>query len=379
MVDINDFGLKPKPFGLLPTNTSVQQWAGMPDIKRKMEDIVISVRPDDIGAQEFAFLYGTLGGGKTHALRYFQHQINDIARDSHAFYVGKVRRATKLSFFDVYRSIISENSEMVTSLAKKVVDAVNAEIQAAYDRLPVETKEYTQVTDEEFQRNVIKKVVAPNEVAMATELKNKGQSAKVAEFLIQYPQDDYSAACALASLIGLMTYPIGDQPAPYKAAYLFFDEMEDVLETKYAEHRAFFSTLRELVNRTAGYHCAIVCAFTNESAVLETQVPSFLMDRLTRPMLEMRDMQVEEAKEFVKEFLASVRTNAAPSSARFYPFAEKTIDFFLEREQLFPRRIIRAMGQVFERAARRGKISPGEEITSEMAEEILVSIGDDSA
>jgi len=377
MLDIADFGLKPKPFGLLPTNTSVQQWAGMPDIKRKMGDIVISVRPDDIGAQEFAFLYGTLGGGKTHALRYFQHQINDIA-DSYAFYVGKVRRATKLSFFDVYRSIVSENSEMVTSFAKKVVDAVNAEIQAAYDRLPVETKEYTQVTDEEFQRNVIKKVVAPNEVALATELKNKGQSAKVAEFLMQHPKDDYSAACALASLVGLMTYPIGDQPAPYKAAYLFFDEMEDVLETKYAEHLAFFSTLRELVNRTAGYHCAIVCAFTNEAAVLETQVPSFLMDRLTRPMLEMRDMRIEEAKEFVKEYLDSARTDIVPSSAPFYPFAEGTIDFFLEREQLFPRRIIRAMGQVFERAARRGKISPGEEITPEIAEEILVSMGADS-
>jgi len=377
MLDIADFGLKPKPFGLLPTNTSVQQWAGMPDIKRKMGDIVISVRPDDIGAQEFAFLYGTLGGGKTHALRYFQHQINDIA-DSYAFYVGKVRRATKLSFFDVYRSIVSENSEMVTSFAKKVVDAVNAEIQAAYDRLPVETKEYTQVTDEEFQRNVIKKVVAPNEVALATELKNKGQSAKVAEFLMQHPKDDYSAACALASLVGLMTYPIGDQPAPYKAAYLFFDEMEDVLETKYAEHLAFFSTLRELVNRTAGYHCAIVCAFTNEAAVLETQVPSFLMDRLTRPMLEMRDMRIEEAKEFVKEYLDSARTDTVPSSAPFYPFAEGTIDFFLEREQLFPRRIIRAMGQVFERAARRGKISPGEEITPEIAEEILVSMGADS-
>jgi len=377
MLDIADFGLKPKPFGLLPTNTSVQQWAGMPDIKRKMGDIVISVRPDDIGAQEFAFLYGTLGGGKTHALRYFQHQINDIA-DSYAFYVGKVRRATKLSFFDVYRSIVSENSEMVTSFAKKVVDAVNAEIQAAYGRLPVETKEYTQVTDEEFQRNVIKKVVAPNEVALATELKNKGQSAKVAEFLMQHPKDDYSAACALASLVGLMTYPIGDQPAPYKAAYLFFDEMEDVLETKYAEHLAFFSTLRELVNRTAGYHCAIVCAFTNEAAVLETQVPSFLMDRLTRPMLEMRDMRIEEAKEFVKEYLDSARTDIVPSSAPFYPFAEGTIDFFLEREQLFPRRIIRAMGQVFERAARRGKISPGEEITPEIAEEILVSMGADS-
>jgi len=377
MLDIADFGLKPKPFGLLPTNTSVQQWAGMPDIKRKMGDIVISVRPDDIGAQEFAFLYGTLGGGKTHALRYFQHQINDIAA-SYAFYVGKVRRATKLSFFDVYRSIVSENSEMVTSFAKKVVDAVNAEIQAAYDRLPVETKEYTQVTDEEFQRNVIKKVVAPNEVALATELKNKGQSAKVAEFLMQHPKDDYSAACALASLVGLMTYPIGDQPAPYKAAYLFFDEMEDVLETKYAEHLAFFSTLRELVNRTAGYHCAIVCAFTNEAAVLETQVPSFLMDRLTRPMLEMRDMRIEEAKEFVKEYLDSARTDTVPSSAPFYPFAEGTIDFFLEREQLFPRRIIRAMGQVFERAARRGKISPGEEITPEIAEEILVSMGADS-
>ena len=370
-MNIADFGLKPKPFSLLPTDSSVQRWAGMPDAKRKLEDIVSSVRPDDIGTQEFVVVYGTLGGGKTHALRYFKHQI-DATHDSYAFYIGKVRRRNKLSFFDMYCSIISENSEILPLLAEKVVAAVNAEI-----RIARESGKYPDLGDSEFRRAIIKDTVAPNDVALVEALM-ESSPANIDALLTnkKLVSDDYSAACMLSSLVGLMTCNIGSQQAPYKAAYLFFDEVEDVLETRYPELRMFFSALREFVNRTADYHCAIICAFTQEGAVLEAQIPSFLMDRLTRPFLEMRDLSPEEAKGFVKDYLPSVLTSKVVPTSAFFPFTEETIEFFLDMEQpVVPRKLLRAMGQVFERAMRREKINPGEEITPEMAKDILVEMG----
>ena len=86
--------------------------------------------------------------------------------------------------------------------------------------------------------------------------------------------DDYTAAGMMASLIGVMTSPIGEQPAPYKAAYIFFDEIEDMLDLKPAEFFAFWSACRELVNKTAEYHCGILLAFTAPAAQLASPTPT---------------------------------------------------------------------------------------------------------
>ena len=75
MINIAEFGLKEKPFAHLPTDASTQHWAGMDKAKKGMEEIIVSVQPDDIGDQEFVIMHGTLGGGKTHALRYFSQYI----------------------------------------------------------------------------------------------------------------------------------------------------------------------------------------------------------------------------------------------------------------------------------------------------------------
>ena len=71
MANYEDFGLKHGSFKMLPSDESIKHWAGMPEAKKKLTDIVQSVRSDDIGQSEFVIMCSAYGGGKTHAMRFF--------------------------------------------------------------------------------------------------------------------------------------------------------------------------------------------------------------------------------------------------------------------------------------------------------------------
>lgn len=379
MVEPTNFGLKRKPFGSLPTDESVQHWAGMQETKQRLEDIVVSVRPDDIGEREFVIMYGAFGGGKTHALRFFENEINKNPNkaECHAFFVSKSVTSNKPTFWEVYSNIISEYSDgLLPNLAQRFRQAVDIEVQIAKAKYP------DSIDTNAIEQAVVKEIVPQSHRDLAFRLLSRNQGAEdVARWLVSkdVASDDYAATSAMASLIGVMTTPIGDQPAPYKAVYLFLDEMEGIMSAKPADSHAFYNAFRELLNKTATYHFAAILAFTTEAvAILEGEIPEYLLARMTRPLpfLEMKELEPDEFKKFVKEYLDSVRSESVDSANPFYPFTEETIDFFLNRPPMaVPRDILRAMSIVFERATRRGKINPGEVITPGIAQSILDDMG----
>ena len=376
MINASDFGLQQNPFRTLVTDEATKHWAGMPETKQRLEEIVISVLPEDIGASEFVIMYGSYGGGKTHALRYFARKI-DEEHYGYAFYVGKVRLGPKPSFLELFGSIVKENREMLPGLVQHVKESVTKEM-----RLAREARKYSDVLDDSvFLQKIIEDTVPSANNALVVKFMEEVSQEKVESSVVSLLTgrdvgDDYSAAGMMASLIGVMTSPIGEQPARYKAAYVFFDEVEDMLNLKYADLFTFWGACRELVNRTAESHCAIVLAFSIGGAQLESQIETFLIERLTRPFFEMKQLTDEDAKKFVKDYLQSVRLDAANPPHPFFPFSEEAIDFILERDpEIVPRHILRDMRRVFERAARREKVARGEEISREIAEEILSEMG----
>lgn len=52
---LSDFRLKDNSFRSLP-DADISHWAGMPETKRLLSDVISSVRPDDVGASEFVIL-----------------------------------------------------------------------------------------------------------------------------------------------------------------------------------------------------------------------------------------------------------------------------------------------------------------------------------
>lgn len=354
-----DFGLTNNPFHLLVTEASERHWAGMPDVKKRLADIVHSVLPDDIGASEFVVLHGDLGGGKTHALRYFAREIRDEGY-GRAFYAGKSRIGAKLSFVDLFRSVVEESEDgFFDDLAKKVANAVRRE--ALLDN-----------ADDNKEAEIIRQVSAQNRKMVNAFLECHAKSGAAKSHLLKV-KDDYAAAAMMASLFGVMTTPIGKQEPPYKAVYFFVDEMEDTLDAKPAEFASFMSACRELINRV-GENFAFILAFSAEAALLEAQIPDALRERMTRPYVELKQLSDANAREFMEKFLQTMRVDGFQAPQPFYPFSDGAANVIVERESSpVPRHIIMGMRRVFERA--RDRMDKPGEISAEMATEILDEMG----
>lgn len=356
MADTEQFGLKPNPFHHLVRDEDVHVWAGMPDTKNRIQDVVQSVLPDDIGSSEFAILVGELGSGKTHALRYFVHQIRS-REGGYPFYVSRAVHSEKNIFGEMFQSLVEECGDTFFSqLSQKVNDAAKA---AAHNQsLPG------------AEVAIVDSAFAPVEQPLAHAV----MRGNAMGFLKQKAADDVSAATQLAVLIKIMTTSIKGQPAPYPAVYLFLDEVEEMLTLKPAISSSFWRSCRELVNRIDGQF-GMIFSFSEETAVLDAAIPPAMLERRTRPYIEVKDLDLVGAKQFVKDFLEKSRAPDFKPPHPFYPFTEEAVDAMLGREQqaLLPRRIILTLRRVFRRGI--AKLGDEKEFSKEIAEEVLDEMG----
>lgn len=371
MINFTDFGLKPGSFKTLPSGDAVKHWAGMPEAKKKLTDIIQSVRSDDIGQSEFVIMCSAWGGGKTHAMRYFAREIIERG-DGYAFFAGEILHGHKTTFLGVFHHIIKKHKKMLPGLVEHVVSAVNAEVLQARSNAKYPDTQ----NEKEYQQKIISdKVEIDDNAALVSKLVDApSDSDSIVDILTNKNliSDDYSAASMLATLIGVMTSPIGDQPALYKAAYVFFDEMEISLDLRPADQFSFFGAMRQLINSTADSYCGILLAFTAETAYLEQRVEPFLWERLTRPLWEFEHMEDDSAMQFASDYLSSIRLDVKTPPQPFYPFSEEAVSLIISHKtQIVPRNILRDMARVFERAVRGEKVAPGDEISHGVTEEIL--------
>lgn len=359
MSNPSDWNLKNSPFQHIANEAEATVWAGMPKVKSSIDDIIRSVMPNNVGSSEFVTIYGEYGGGKTHALRYFEREIKDKGY-GHTFFVGKARMSETLRFAEIFNSVISKESDtdFFRQLAKKIRESIKSQM------LLDSVTEHEEIIDSKF--------VASNRpmVQCLWDIGKNESERSLHPYLQVKATDDYGAALKLAALLSVMTTPIGEQPAPYPAVYFFIDEMEDVFEVKLVQTLSFFNALRELINNVPE-HFALICAYGAGAAYLEAQLPIAIQDRQTRPIVELPPLSNDDAKIFIREYLVGKRIKEMPIDS-FFPFSEGAIDALLElHNEPYPRRIILGMRRIFERATRSGEVQPMEEISKEIAEKIL--------
>ena len=350
------FGLRLNPFHHLVREQDAKIWAGMPDTKKRIKDVVQSVLPDDIGSSEFVLLVGDIGGGKTHALRYFSNKIRNNNRNGYPFYASKTVRGDRNIFAQVFRSLMDE-------CGNEFFSQLGGEIQRSSEKAAADKGQHGQGD------TLAQSAFDPFEGKLVAALRSGTAEA----FIKEKAKDDAAAATWMAALIKIMTTSIEGQPAPYPAVYFFLDEVEEILDLKPAVYDPFFRSCRELVNRIDGQF-AMVFALSTDTAVIEATIHPALLDRMTRPYILIEDLDIDGAKQFVRDFLASYRISDFNPPHPFYPFTEEAVDFILEREKaLLPRKIIMTMGRVFKRGS--AKLEEGEEFSKEITEEVLTEMG----
>ena len=352
MLNPSDFGLKPNPFRGLP-GSEVTHWAGLRQVRGALEEVVISVRPDDIGTSECVVLYGDWGAGKSHALRFFTGEITREG-DRLAIYVNEV--PTGSSFASVYFSILEQLEEGPLG---RVATSIQEAVRRCVEQLKAE-KGLPSVSDD----LAIEMEVARQDQAQVKSLNGSGR-------FIDKVDNDVDAAKKLASIFRVMTTAVGESAPAYGAVYLFLDEMERLNVSKPTTVIAFYDALRTIVNGVTE-RFALVLSYTLQLAELDAVFPQFMQERLTRQHIHCASLSTEDGKLFVREYLANLRPNGFSHKNPYHPFSEEAIDVIFDREPtMIPRKILRHMHLVWERASRQEDLQPGAEITPDMASKIL--------
>ena len=357
MLNPQKFGLSTSPFSLTP-DADVRFWAGLPESKRALEDVIVSVRNDDVGSSEFVLLNGAFGAGKSHALRYFAKQARET--DGISIYLEDILATPKVTFSALAKRLTdSIGRDALHKLVRSVKDAIRQSREATNAQQQVEVDDHAIIRRfvAESDQDTVRHILAHSEIPSLV------------------GRDDYDVVRRLASVLRLSTSRIGENEPAFQAAYLFLDEVEALADQAAAVQTAFFASLRSLINALPD-HFALVLSFSMPTGVLESYVPPPIWERMTRPTIEIAQLSVEEATQFVEEYLACVRPDAAYVPPHpFYPFSQDALLSIFEQETaLVPRRLLNHQRRVWERAARHELVMEGEEISREDAERILQAV-----
>lgn len=390
MSNLLDFGLAGDPFALVPT-AKVTHWAGRAEVRDLLLDVAHSVRIDEIGLSEFVIIHGDWGAGKTHALRYLFTTVNETeAQDfrSLAIYMPKIKVGQKLSFQEVYKRIVQDlGMARFRDIGQGLKRRVDAAAQALSASLTPQEVHDIHERGGGIKPRVIEACPPEDQPMLRLLLDLADGDEDAFSFLVgnrALPRSsgfthqistDFDAAHVFGSLCRAITLPIGEQEPVYKAVHLLIDEAEDALQAKAAEQAELWGAIREIVNQVP-YRMALLIAFTAEAAFLEAVMPEAVLERTTRRNIELQALDINEAKEFLRDHLAFHRPEGFNTPTPYYPFTEDAIDIVLEREPiLVPRKLFRHLRQILNRAIKREDLAPGDEIDAGMAAEIIASIG----
>ncbi|MQF70469.1 ATP-binding protein, partial [SAR202 cluster bacterium AD-812-D07_MRT_10900m] len=337
-----EYGLDKNPFPLEPDMT-VKFWAGREEIKRNLLDVVESPLYTDIGGSEFVVLHGSLGAGKSHALRYLTGQINDARQDhyhGHAIYLRTAKVAQKVSFVEIYKHLIQELGrpkikEVASQLKEKLetsrslIREENTPAGAAPGFAPdagfVDTILFDGFHEQDRLMIRILETVATETDSNALAYlfgESKSISSVTGAPVID---SDFQAVRTFGAFLRTLTTPIMNQGPVWNAAYLFIDEVETLLDERPADLTAFFHSIRELVNELP-YGFCLLMAYTAQTALLEAMIPEAVQERFTRQYIELPALESGEAKEFIAKQMSEFRPESFENTNKFHPFTAEAVD-----------------------------------------------------
>ena len=378
---LQDFDLTQDPFAIVPDGP-VENWAGRPDLEEDLIDLVKGVRARDIGSTEFLVLYGELGAGKSHALRYLKTQIEQRGEEfnSLALYLERPRVATKINFFEIYKYLIRDlGRDKVKGFCDRLKDEVNSLAEARAKDAGV-----GHIPDKStFRDAVLDDFPAGEQPMVRLLLRGADEIGSVFDFLSAAPKSnggdeyegavdsDFMAAKVLGDFFRTITLEVAPGVRLVESVYLFVDECEALLDAKASESELVFNGLRELINGVP-YRFGLILSFTGGTSLIEAYMPQHLIKRMTHDFIVVPMLEEDEALDFLKERINFYRPENSQYKGSFYPFEEDTIKLIVEHHtQVTPRNLFRDCKRVLERAIRRHGLQPGDSITRDVAETIL--------
>jgi len=384
--------LRPDAFQL-EAGEHVRIWAGRPEVKALLEDIVRTTLATSYS--EFVFLYGEYGSGKTHSMRYLQHLISATQASqfkSLVIYVPTVLVADKPTFYDIYVYVITNlGRSFFERISKTIVDSFDKAVRRKMDSLsPEETvsivKEEPNVEEAVKKRlakelsqrfpdlvSVFRKLATGDDTAwrfLAGENISETQAKTLSLSQISRIDTDWAAFTTLSALFNILTLRSNSFEAfpIYNAIYLFQDEWEEAYMRGAATINSLEAGYRGLIDACQTNLCLLV-SYTGSAAALSATTAEKLQSRLTREPIYIGIMEFDSAYEFLRDYFSKFRTTKEATPE--HPFEADALKELINRtrpNERTPRILLRNCRLALEKACNEGALETSRKITKKEIE-----------
>ena len=382
--------LRGNPFTLVPHET-VTHWAGYHGLKTELLDVIQSCRVDQVGLSEFTIIYGELGAGKSHALRYLRHLITDGQAGEFAspcVYLETLKVAAKMDFIALYCKIveilvphIKETADWLDLLVEETVktrspDGTRDELEEGIKRVYSDrglTPGYPPLSL--LLRGIKEGSAEALSLLLGRKLSGAGAVEKYATYNMTGPIDsEFDATKCLGAYVNLCTRGAGgldegDIVARNRAFYFFFDELEIANDFRPQEALSVNQGIRDLIN-LCPENCCFLFGMTGDVRSIYGLLTQAVIRRMSRDPLEIEPLTTEEAVDFLKQVLRAYRSNAEDPDE--YPFQEEALLAIAEATQIkTSSELFRGCRRVLEKSVLSGNLEQGGTIDLAMVRQTL--------
>ncbi len=343
------------PFHPVP-RTQHPVWAGSERTKQEILRIVNEVKHDNVELSHLVLVYGEYGSGKTHALRYLEHSLNAQAAVISA-YLEKPKLAQKATFCSIAKEVIKQIGERPL---RKAVDPIVRYIDQEANHQAQQELSSAESSDGDLSQK-LQKLVADHKRDLQEELcpnfpellavfkglteedsaawqflTGRPSAASLAKYGLTSPiNDDHDALRALAGIYKVLTtdYPaIPDTPA-FDAAYLFVDELEQLLDMKSEEVISLRTGFRDLFNACTEHFCLMIAATAENASLFHALLDEALMVRITAEYIHITSHDdVDDGVGFIRELMSNFRSSPPPTE--LHPFTQDGLEAIVDRTGL---------------------------------------------
>lgn len=338
--------LKTNPFRqnpLLDTDPRAGIWVGYQTERKELLRAINQCRSDYIGNSSLLLLYGELGAGKTHALMWARHQILVEQRanfDAVAYSIGSLRNDDKITFAATFERDIVNKSSIVNDVVefRQHLD----ELCVAYRKMHGQAG----LSKDE----ALEKMIPSRELSnLAKEIIHAETPEAVRKVLVPVKLGEFGTIGKFAALVNLfvMDVDIDGEPKSWKkAAYLFIDELNLLVEASAKEQRMANEMIRNLYDSCPN-RFGFVLASTSSVANVSLLFDEWVISRVSKQIV-LQTLPQQDAKDFVAGILNHERVSN-PDPEPFRPFTESAVDSIVaQMSAITPRRIMKTMERVLE-------------------------------
>jgi hypothetical protein len=341
--------LRDNPFRSTPhfaADPRAHIWVGYEKQKKELDKYLRRSLADQVGNANFIMLYGGYGTGKSHALLWAQNRILHDEKntfDSVCYFIPTLRKDKgKLTFAGAFLDDIIAKSDLMANVS-------------AYHNFLTECISLCRTAHalghEVPAEKVIERLIPPVELnSFAKEIYHCQREEDFQKVIAPKALGDYQAMMIFTRLVNLFVHEMeilaNNKKQFKKAAYLFIDELDDLVRASVKEAREVNDLLRHIYDNCPNCFCMVI-AVSAEISQLAVLFFDYILSRIHR-QIELMVLDKDDAVAFVREILNSNRVYP-DREGEFFPFEEAAIETICSQlTEITPRKIVTTMQQVIE-------------------------------